>query len=418
MVFMLKNKTTAQLIIMLILMLSFAVVATGAEGGAQDSNATGSDPGQEPKWYDKLDFSGDLRLRYDGIIWENYYDDGRRDRFRFRLRFGVESDLLDNLKVGFQLRSGNPNNPISDNQSFDDSLNKFKISIAQAYLDWSPIKPLSIIVGKFSPKNLWTVSDMQYDDDVVTEGAMELFTWKPGGSVKELDLNLYQFILNESGSSADSYMFGGQVVPVFSLGKTNELAVGAGFEAITNPHKVADLYFSKDITIDTGYVGNFVDPVTRKIISKFQVGDLFFQWKNTAFTNWSIKLNVYLYKNFGASSEMGAILPVGDGGEVLAYGRGTDNDTAWFGRIQVGDYKKPGQVAIRFSRYDSKPDAIFFAYGQSDARRSSNVDGYRTDFRIGLPKSSYINFTWYNTNWTLGDDTTMNRLLLDFIFPF
>jgi hypothetical protein len=415
---MLTKKKIAQLMPKLILMLSFAVSATGAEAVAQDDTAKSPDPNQEPKWYDKIDFSGDLRLRYDGINWENHYDDGRRDRFRFRLRFGIETDILDNLSVGFQLRSGNPNNPISDNQSFDESLNKFKISIAQAYADWRPIKPLSIIVGKFSPKKLWTVSDMQYDDDVVTEGAMELFNWKPGGSVKELDLNFYQFILNESGSSADSYMFGAQVVPVFTLNTTNELAVGAGFEAITNPHQVANLYFDKDLTIDAGYVGNFVDPATRKIISKFQVGDLFFQWKNTAFSDWPIKINVYLYKNFGASSEMGAILPVGDGGEVLAYGRGTDNDTAWFGRIQVGDYKKPGQIAIRFSRYDSKPDAIFFAYGQSDARRSSNVDGYRTDFRVGLPKDSYINFTWYRTNWTLGADTTMNRIFLDFIFPF
>ena len=287
----------------LILILSFAVLAAGVEAIAQDSGAKSSNPEtkQKPKWYDKLDFSGDLRLRYDGIFWDNHYDDGRRDRFRFRLRFGVKSDILDNFAVGFQLRSGNPNNPISDNQSFDGSFNKFKISISQAYVDWRPIKPLSIIVGKFSPKSLWTVSDMQYDDDVVTEGAMELFNWKPGGSVKELDLNFYQFILNESGSSADSYMFGAQVVPVFTLNTTNELAVGAGFEAITNPHQVADLYFDKDLTIDAGYVGNFVDPDTKKIISKFQVGDLFFQWKNTAYADWPIKINVYLYINSIAS---------------------------------------------------------------------------------------------------------------------
>jgi hypothetical protein len=411
-------KTLARPIIQLILILPIAMLAAGAEAVAQDNAATNSNSKQELKWYDKLDFSGDLRLRYDGINWENHYDNGRRDRFRFRLRFGVKSDVLDSLTVGFQLRSGNPNNPISDNQSFDEGFNKFKISIAQAYVNWRPIKPLSITAGKFSPKNLWTVSDMQYDDDVVTEGAMELFTWEPGGPVKEFNLNFYQFVLNESGSSADSYMFGGQAVPIFALNRTNELAVGAGFEAITNPHKVADLYFNEDLTTDAGYVTNFVDPITRKIVSKFQVGDLFFQWENTALSDWPIKINVYLYKNFGASSEMGAILPVGDGNEVLAYGRGTDNDTAWFGRIQVGDYKKPGQIALRFSRYDSKPDAIFFAYGQSDARRSSNVDGYRTDFRIGLPKRSYINFTWYRTNWTLGDDTTMNRIFLDFIFPF
>jgi hypothetical protein len=406
----------------LILILFCVLLNAGVDAVAQDGSAKSPEPKteteKEPKWYDKLDFSGDLRLRYEGFNWTNHFDNGRRDRFRFRLRFGIESDLLDNLSVGFQLRSGNPDNPISDNQSFGESFNKFKISIAEAYVNWRPAKPLSIMAGKFSPEKLWTVSDMQYDDDVTTEGAMELFNWKPGGSIKKLDVNLYQFILSESGDSADSYLFGGQVVPTFALGKTNELAVGAGFEAITNPHKVADLYSDEALTIDAGYVGNLVDPATRKIISKFQVGDLFFQWKNTAFTNWPIKINVYLYQNFGASSDIGAILPVGNSDEVLAYGRGTDNDTAWFGRIQIGDYKKPGQIAIRFSRYDAKPDAIFFAYAQSDTRRASNVDGYRTDFRIGLPKKAYANLTWYRTKWTLGSDSTMDRWQFDFIFPF
>jgi hypothetical protein len=404
----------------LILILFCALPVFGVKAVAQDNAAKDAEikTEQKTKWYDRLEFSGDLRLRYDGINWENHYDNGRRDRFRFRLRFGIESDLLDTLSVGFQLRSGNPDNPISDNQSFGEGFNKFKISVAQAYIDWNPIKPLSIVAGKFAPKNLWTVSDLQYDDDVVTEGAMELFNWKPGGALKEINLNFYQFILNESGSSSESYMFGGQAVPVFALSKANELAAGAGFEGITNPHKVADLYFDGDVVTDAGYVANFVDPNTRKIISKFQVGNLFFQWKNTAFENWPIKINVHLYKNFGASSEIGAIMPASQDGEPLAFGRGTDNDTAWFGRIQVGDYKKPWQVAIRLSRYDAKPDSIFFAYGQSDTRRSSNVDGYRTDFRIGFPKKAYFNFTWYRTNWTLGSDTTMNRIFCDFIFPF
>ncbi len=404
----------------LVLLALCLILAAGALIAAEDSNAEKAEPEpqQEAKWYDKIDFSGDFRLRYDGIRWSDHYDNGRRDRFRFRLRFGIEAQLLDSLAVGFQLRSGNPQNPISDNQSFDESFSKNKISIAQAYADWKPLKPLNLIFGKFAPKNLWTVSDLQYDDDIVTEGAMQLFALKPGGLVKELDLNLYQFILNESGSSADSYMFGGQVVPVLAIGKKNELAVGGGFEAIANPGKVADLYLDNEMTIDSGYVSNLIDPDTGKMISDFRIGSLFFQWKNSAFADWPIKVNVYLYRNFGAGSEVGAILPVGEDESVLAFGRGTDNDTAWFGRIQVGDYKKPGQVAIRFSRYDARPDSIFFAYGQSDTRRSSNVDGYRTDFRIGMPKNSYFNFTWYRTRWTLGEDSTMNRLFFDFIFPF
>ncbi len=194
-------------------------------------------------WYDKLTFGGDFRLRYEGFNWSGHFDDGRRDRLRYRLRFGFQAQVLDSLALGFQLRNGNPQNPISDNQSFDDGFNKGRISIAEAYADWQPTKTFSVIVGKFSPTKLWTTAEL-------------------------------------------------------------------------------------------------------------------------------------------------------------------------------GDCKEPGQLAVRFSRYDSKPDAIFFAYAQSDSRRSSNVDGYRTDLRIGMPKKGYVNVTWYRTNWTIGDDSTMDRWPFDSVFRF
>ena len=102
----------------------------------------------------------------------------------------------------------------------------------------------------------------------------------------------------------------------------------------------------------------------------------------------------------------------------LTTANASENDTAFFGRIQIGDYKKPGQVAVRLSRYDSKPDAMFFAYAQSDTRRATNVDGYRVDVRIGMPMKDFINLTWYQTDWTLGEDTTMDRWQVDYIFNF
>ena len=74
------------------------------------------------KWYDKLDLNGSLRLRYEAFDWDDHYDDGRRDRFRYRFRIGVHADVSDNVMVGFQLANANPTNPISDNQTFDDGL--------------------------------------------------------------------------------------------------------------------------------------------------------------------------------------------------------------------------------------------------------------------------------------------------------
>jgi hypothetical protein len=171
-------------------------------------------------------------------------------------------------------------------------------------------------------------------------------------------------------------------------------------------------------------VTNFVDPDSGELISDFDIGNLFLEWKNKSIEGWPFKLTVFYFKNFGAGSSVGAILPVDaafpvvDPGDMLTTGNPSDNDTGLFARIQFGGYKEPGDVEVRLSRYDSEPDAMFFAWAQSDTRRSSNVDGYRADVRIGMPKKGFINITYYRTDWTLGDDTTMNRWQFDYTFKF
>jgi len=398
---------------------ALALLITVAWGGAL---AADGETAKEKQWYDKIKFGGDLRLRYEGFDWDGHFDDGRRDRFRFRLRVGMKAQVLDNLEVGFRLVSGNPDNPISDNQSFDDGFDKTAIAISDAYVAYQATDFFGLYGGKFRPKGLWGASDFEWDDDLSVEGFMQTFDWKLGRIVQKLDLNLWQFIMNESSSGPESHDFGAQIVPTFGLGKKNDLAVGLTYNSFDNPSAVAELYFDEDLVIDSGYVTNFVDPATGELISDFHVGSLFAEWKNKSFGHWPIKVSVFYYKNFGASDAIGEIRAVdptdSETPSPLASGRGSDNDTAFFARVQVGDYKKPGQVAVRLSRYDSNPDAIFFAYSQSDTRRSSNVDGWRTDIRVGMPAKSYINVTWYSTDWTLGEDTTMNRFQFDYIFKF
>jgi hypothetical protein len=400
------------LLFALVLALAAGTVVLAEDGGEKKT-----------KWYDKIKFGGDLRLRYEGFQWDENFDDGRRDRFRYRLRVGAKATVTDNLTVGLQLRSGNPDNPISDNQSLDTGFDKNTISIAEAYVAYKPRDWFEITGGKFRPKNLWTATDMQWDDDIVVEGAMQNFRWKPGG-LKSLQLNTYQFVMNESGSGVDSYLFGGQIAPVFQLGEKNQLAVGASYESMVNPSQVAELYFEGDLNIDSGYVTNFVTPDSGELISDFQVGNLFAEWKNKSIKSWPIKVTVFYFKNFGAEDTPGVILPVTaefpvvDPDVPLATGIPSDNDTGLFARVQFGDYKKPGDIAVRVSRYDSEPDAMFFAYAQSDSRRSSNVDGWRADFRIGMPMQGFINITYYNTDWKLGEGTTMHRWQFDYIFKF
>ena len=131
-------------------------------------------------------------------------------------------------------------------------------------------------------------------------------------------------------------MLGGQIVPTFDLGESNALTVGATFEAISNPEIVGALYFSRKVYTDAAYVTNFWDPLAGRFVSDFRVGSVSFEWKNTAAKRWPVKVTVFFYKNFGAGDSSGVILPVASDRDPLAFGRGVDNDTAWFGRIQIG----------------------------------------------------------------------------------
>lgn len=398
-----------------VLALFIAVVSGGAV-------AADSETAKEKSWYDRIKFGGDLRLRFEYFNWDGHYDDGERQRFVFRLRVGMMARVTDQLEVGFQLASGDPDNPISDNQTFDSGFDKKVISISEAYAAWQATEFFEFRAGKFRPRKLWSAADFAWDDDLTVEGFMQTFDWKPGGAIKKLELNLWQLIMNESGSGPESRNFGGQVVPTFGLGKKNDLTVGVTYQSLDNPSAVAELYFDGDLVTDSDYVTNFVDPATGELISDFHVGTVFTRWKNNSFRRWPILVSLFFYRNFGASDEVGQIWPAPDPGsssrEPLASGVGSDNDTAFFGRVQVGDYKKPGQVAVRLSRYDSEPDAKFFAYIQSDTRRASNVDAWRADVRIGTPAKGFVNVTWYGTDWTIGDDTTMNRFQFDYIFRF
>ncbi len=354
--------------------------------------------GTEKRWFEKATFQGDLRLRYEGFDQSGKFDESRRDRFRYRFRWGFRAKVNELITIGLQLRSGDARDPVSDNQTLTSGLDKKEIAIAEAFADFTLTDELSLIAGKFSPKKLWTVSDMQYDDDVVTEGAMA--RWKHAGGhglLESLQGVLFVQVLEESKNGSDSYAWGAQFSPTLRIGKESRLQLGVGFDTLIEPQGVVDLTLSGKLKGNK--VSNFLDG-EGQLVSDFDVVSVFGIYRCRANKSWPLKLTAFFYRNSGAT------------------GVGEDYDTAYFGRIQVGDYKKPGQMAFRVSVYHSEPDALFYAYTQSDTTRGSNLDGLRFDYRVGLHSRGYLNFTWYNTDPELGEGATMNRWQLDYILKF
>jgi len=371
-------------------------------------------------WYEIIKIKGDLRLRYEGFDWPDHFDDGRRDRFRYRLRLGFIADLHEKLDLGIELRSGNFRDAVSDNTSFDGAGTKDEIAIAQAFVHYMPGKDFWVHAGKFSPKKLWHVSDLQWDDDVVVNGLMLAYDHKGNGLLEHADVRGYSFAMEENSSAADAFWFGFQGGPTFGLTNRDSLLVGAGYDHITNPEQIAKN--SEGFTDDALFGGNAVTNLVifdtagdaQALVSEFQIATLYAEWKNSASKSWPVKASLYWYKNFGAGDEVGIDPTVGPSSAST----GTDNDTGWYLRVQVGDYKKFKQMAFRYSRYDSKPDALFYAFTQSDTIRASNVEANRFDFRIGMPLKGFINVTWYNARPKTGGDSVMNRWQFDYIFRF
>lgn len=390
-------------------------------------------------WYEKVKWRGDLRLRFEHFNWPGNFDEGKRSRLRFRLRFGLDAKIRDNLKVGLELRSGDPLNPHSDNQSFDNAFSKKEIAISQAYARWGITEWLELSAGKFRPKGLWMATDAQWDDDVISEGLLWHFNWKGNGVVKAWQANAYQFVLEESGSGPESYMLGLQFAPILQFGKKNTLTVGADYMGVNHPEGIAKLQLSGKLHSEPELtVTNLLDPDNGGYVSQVKILSIFAIWKNKSIKNWPITWTNFYYKNIGARDAFGVMARFNaEDDELVPLSEplnSKDNDTAYYSRFQIGDYKRPGQMAFRFAIYQSEPDAMFFPYVQSDTRRGTNVDGYRFDYRIGMPVGTWINVTWYHTDYNIPinpvpldaadipglsvDAETMDRLQIDYIFRF
>lgn len=354
--------------------------------------------GDHQPWYERVDLGGDVRLRYEGFSQDDAFDDGRRDRFRIRLRVGLEAAVTDALTVGFQLRSGDPDDPVSNNTSLDGGFKAKDLNLAQGYVDARLGERFAVVGGKFEAGTRWTVSDLQWDDDVTIEGAMETFSSGPGdGAWRGLEVVAYQLLLEESGSGDDAYLLGSQLRADLAPAGRHRIGLGAGFDYWDNPQAVADL------TLDGSLAGNRVTNLVDAgglLLSDFEILNLFAVYRFDRSKRWPVKIKLFYYRNLGSAGEA------------------ADDDSGYFARLQVGDCTSIGQVAFRYSRYYSDPDALFYVFTQSDTGRGSNVDAHRFDVWIGFVASSHFKLTWYRTEPASFEDETLDRWQVDLVVRF
>ncbi|MFT5206680.1 MAG: hypothetical protein ACI9CF_000419, partial [Candidatus Omnitrophota bacterium] len=200
------------------------------------SNSAQSTPKGE-NWLNGLKSKGDLRLRYEGQSYEN--EDGKdRNRYRARLRWGLEKQVNDQWKAGFRISTGSSTAATSTNQTLDGESNFKDIFLNRAYAIYAPtqwaqenlnsnITKLELGGGKFNnPWKKWTTSII-WDSDIEPEGAYENISFKISDFADEgwwtLETQASQFILDESASGNDVEVNSYGIGTTFAWNKTHNL---------------------------------------------------------------------------------------------------------------------------------------------------------------------------------------------------
>jgi hypothetical protein len=179
-----------------------------------------------PAWLAMITPFGDLRVRGEGFYAK---DLNARTRERLRARIGLTVTPTDEIGATFRITSGNPDDPISTNQSFERTFTRKSINLDQAYLTIRPGKTFGLepgwgsIMGGKMGMNAYRTSELVFDDDLSPEGATETLNLADHreGWFRRLQLMGHQWAVDEINGAGDPWMIGGQIVSEFAAGDSS-----------------------------------------------------------------------------------------------------------------------------------------------------------------------------------------------------
>ena len=389
-----------------------------------------------PKWLDMFTPFGDLRLRTEGF----YANDlNARTRFRLRARLGMNVNPSDEVGATIRIASGNPDDPISTNQSFERTFTRKSINLDQAYLTVKPGKTFGIepgwgsFVGGKMGVNNYRLSELVFDDDLSPEGATETLNLVETREdvLRSLKVNAFQWVVDEVASAGDPWMIGGQVVADVAVPVHNGPRITVAFADYSwqDMDKVARKFLEKSSSSFNGQLAN------SNAFTKDADG------KITGFAS-----NFNIVNGGGEVNFANVIGGYGAGlfGEV-AYNTQADSDGVGFATgVGFGNagkdwyhnsLKNPGEWAISYTYERVGKDAVLalFSYSDIDYATSSGTQKGSTNVQASILRFDYVLFPNFQltakahfinaldkseSNATLSGNATLLRGQLDAVLKF
>ena len=188
------------------LQVASADLLTETKGGQAAPPVKDQEIPQLAKQLWKAFFSADARFRQEGI-----FQDGspNRYRYRIRLRMGGSFPVHSKVNLGFRMVTGATADPTTANVDLDNYFSKKGFNLDRLFLRYAPIPSLTVTMGKFA--NPFEHVELVFHNDVQLEGAAQQFRMKDVGFMRQLQLNLGQFMLDEINSRPDTNLFAGQL---------------------------------------------------------------------------------------------------------------------------------------------------------------------------------------------------------------
>lgn len=346
---------------------------------------------EAPSWLDGMKQGGDFRLRYEAFDNQGGTDQDR-NRFRVRLRYGIEKTLGQDFTVGFRLVTGSTSDPTSPNQTlgerfvykavvFDKLFVKYLPSQLKGY---GPFAQVELGGGKVeNPFLLRGASPMVWDSDLTPEGIYETFDFK---AIELANLKLAPFVVgaqfpvveNASAGSTDAEMFG-------VLGGLNSEIKIAGLEkpiVVTNAIGYYDFMgYAENGNFGTLARGNSVDPASATTLEAkdFNILNIYNQVKIP--TPW-VPIAPFFDFAVNLGDEVGSLKP------------GNLNDL-WGWGIKLGDAKKKGEWETSYGYYITEPNAVVGAFAESDLGGPGfigHADRRGSIVRLGYKLTDYLSF--------------------------
>ena len=183
-----------------------ADVLVDSKGGQAATELKDKEISQLAQQLWKAFFSADARFRQESI-----FQDGSPSRYRYRIRLRMSGSFPIHSKVnlGFRMVTGATDDPTTGNVDLDNYFSKKGFNLDRLFLRYAPIPSLTVTMGKFA--NPFEHVELVFHNDVQLEGAAQQFRMKDVGFIRQVQLNLGQFILDEIRSSPDTNLFAGQL---------------------------------------------------------------------------------------------------------------------------------------------------------------------------------------------------------------